>query len=66
MITPAQADAEFAEVLIGAAVAEFDRDPEMAAYLADAADWHNPPSAHRSSARVRLAMAGLGRREADR
>lgn len=66
MITPAQAGAEFAEVLVRLAAAEHDRDPELSAYLADAADFYCPPSAHRSSARVRLAMAGLGRQESAR
>lgn len=67
MIIPAQADAEWVQMLdnLGAA-ALADGDYLMAGYFLDAADWHSPPSPRRSSARVRLAMAGLGRQEAGR
>lgn len=66
MSTVTQADAIFAETLIRAAAAERGRDPEMSAYLAAAADWYHPPSSTRCSARVRLAMAGIGRKAAGR
>lgn len=59
-----ESDREFAGVLI--ALALMEPDPEMAAYLANAADWHCPASPHRCSAGVRLAMAGLERQESAR
>ena len=64
MITPAQADAEFAELLdtLGAA-ALIDGQHEDAGYLFDASDWHQAPPPARITARLLLLEAAVARNE---